>query len=298
MRGPSNARQAVEPAASLSVRNNLGRLDSLPYIPAKRALLMAEAKIPALIVDDEPPARAVIRRMLKEDPQIEMIGECANGREAIKALRRQPPDVLFLDIQMPEMDGFALLEALDEERMPVVIFVTAYNHYAVRAFEVAATDYLLKPFDHERLAKALQRAKLNLREKSREDRSQQMLALLRQLHAQSEYLDRFVIKHQGRVLLIPADEVDWLEAEGNYLLLPVGRAAHLIRETRRNLERRLNPRKFLRIHRSRMGNIDRVKELHVHVNREEQLVILKDGSQLRLSRRYREKVSRILGAAI
>ncbi len=253
--------------------------------------------IRALIVDDEPPARAILREMLKDDPEVEVIGECANGKQAVKALATQSPDLMFLDIQMPEMDGFALLEALDEEHMPTVIFVTAYDRYAVRAFEVAAVDYLLKPFNHERLAKALQRAKNSLTDGSA-DRSRQVIELLHQINARAEYLDRFVIKNNGRTLLVPADDVDWIEADGNYLLLHVGQSAHLLRQTLQSMEQRLNPRKFLRIHRSAIVNLDRIKELQTHVNGEDQIVILKDGSQLTLSRRFRDKVSQALGAPI
>lgn len=259
---------------------------------------MTELKLRALIVDDEPPARSILRQMLKDDSEIEVIGECSNGREAASLLRIQTPDLMFLDIQMPEMDGFALLEALDADQMPAVIFVTAYDRYAVRAFEVAAVDYLLKPFNYARLAKALQRAKSNLLERSGEDRSRQVIELLHQINARSEYLDRFIIKNNGRTLLIPVDDVEWIETDGNYLLLHVGQMTHLLRETLQNMERRLNPRKFLRIHRSAMVNLDCIKELHMHVNGEDQIVILKDGHQLTLSRRFREKVSQALGASI
>lgn len=258
---------------------------------------MSEAAICALIVDDEPPARAVIRRMLKEHADIEVVGECKNGREAIESLRKESPDLMFLDIQMPEMDGFELLEALSGNPVPAVIFVTAYDQYAVRAFEVAAVDYLLKPFDHERLETALQRARANLREKNSDDRTEQMLTLLEQLQAKTEHLERFVIKNNGRVLLVPVSDVDWIEVQGNYLRLHAGSSSYTIRETMNNLESRLDPRKFLRIHRSTMVNIDSVKEMQVHFN-EEHLVILKDGSQLTLSRRFRDRVSQFLGAQI
>ena len=147
---------------------------------------MSEIKIRALIVDDEPPARAVIRKMLAEDADIEIIGECSNGIEAVKSICKLAPDLLFLDIEMPEMDGFALLAAFDESKIPAVIFVTAYNRYAVKAFEVSAVDYLLKPFDHERMATALQRAKTNLREKTDEDRNDSIIELLQQIHAKAQ----------------------------------------------------------------------------------------------------------------
>ncbi len=259
---------------------------------------MMDLKLRALIVDDEPPARAILREMLKDDAEVEVIGECANGQEAMKALATQSPDLMFLDIQMPEMDGFALLEALDSDQIPNVIFVTAYDRYAVRAFEVAAVDYLLKPFNYARLAKALQRAKSNLRAGGSADRNRQVIELLRQINARAEYLDRFVVKNNGRTLLVPVDEVDWIEADGNYLLLHTGQDKHLLRETLQNMEQRLNPRKFLRIHRSAIVNLDRIKELQTHVNGEDHLVILKDASQLTLSRRYKEKVSQALGASI
>lgn len=258
---------------------------------------MSEDKIRALIVDDEPHARAVIRKMLAEDADIEVIGECSNGVEAIKAICKLAPDLLFLDIQMPEMDGFALLEAFDESRLPAVVFVTAYDQYAVKAFEISAVDYLLKPFDHERMSLALKRAKANLREHSGADRSEQVIDLLEQLNRQGQTLDRFVIKKAGRVFLLPVEEVDWIEADGNYVSLHSACARHLIRETMKHIEGRLDPRRFVRIHRSTIVNIDRIKELQIHFN-EEHLVILKDGTELVLSRRFREKLSQKLGTSI
>ena len=258
---------------------------------------MSEIKIRALIVDDEPPARAVIRKMLAEDADIEIIGECSNGIEAVKSICKLAPDLLFLDIEMPEMDGFALLAAFDESKIPAVIFVTAYNRYAVKAFEVSAVDYLLKPFDHERMATALQRAKANLREKTDEDRNDSIIELLQQIHAKEQTFDRFVIKQNGRVLLIPVEEVDWIESNGNYVLLHTVSGKYIIRETMKHIELRLDPQKFIRIHRSTIVNIDRIKELQIHFN-EEHLVILKDGSQLVLSRRFREKLSQRLGTSI
>lgn len=259
---------------------------------------MAELKLRVLIVDDEPPAREMIRYMLVEDSEVVVVGECSNGHEALDAIRLVTPDIIFLDIQMPEMDGLALLEACPPKMLPLVIFVTAFDRYAVKAFEYAAVDYLLKPFDHDRMERALKRAKSNLREKGSEERMLQMLSLLNQMHAKTEYLEHFVCKNNGRVRLIPVQEVDWVEAEGNYLTLHSGKMSFLIRDTMSNIEQRLNPKKFLRIHRSTLVNIDSVKELLVHVNHEEQLVILKNGAELTMSRRYRDKVSQVLGTSI
>lgn len=253
--------------------------------------------IRALIVDDEPPARAVIRKMLADDHEIAIVGECSNGREAIGQIAALQPDLLFLDIEMPEMDGFALLDVLEGPKTPVVIFVTAYDQYAVKAFDVSAVDYLLKPFDHDRMAVALKRAKANLIERSDEDRSEQLIDLLRNLAARENLLDRFVIKNNGRVFLIPVEDVDWIEACGNYVVLHTADAKHIIRETMKQTELRLDPKLFVRIHRSTIVNLARIKELQVHFN-EEHLVILKNGIELSLSRRFREKLSEKLGTSI
>ena len=260
--------------------------------------MMADATIRTLIVDDEPPARALLQQMLKDEPDIEVIGECSNGQEAITALRTHAPDLMFLDIQMPAMDGFTLLEALGGNRVPAIIFVTAYDRYAVRAFEVAAVDYLLKPFNHTRLHKAIERAKIGFTERSGEARSHQIVELLSRINARAECLERFVIKKSGRTVLIPVTEVDWIESDGNYLVLHIRQTTHVLRETLQSLEQRLNPRHFLRINRSTIVNLDRIQELHTHVNGEDQIVLLKTGNQLILSRRFRDKVSQALGAPI
>lgn len=258
---------------------------------------MSQEKIQALIIDDEPPARSVIRKMLAEDSEIEVVGECSNGIEAINSIQKLSPDLLFLDIEMPEVDGFGLLESFDEEKIPAVIFVTAYNQYAVRAFEVSAIDYLLKPFDHERMAKALEKAKANLRERSDAERSGQVLELLQRLNTKQEALGRFVVKNNGRVLLVPCEEIDWIEASGNYVLLHKRGEKHILRETMKRIEKRLDPDKFSRIHRSTIVNIDSIKELQTHFNGEH-LVILKSGTELTLSRRYREKLSQKLKTSL
>ncbi len=253
--------------------------------------------IKTLIVDDEPPARSVIRNMLDDEADIEIVGESTNGKDALDAIAELAPDLVFLDIEMPEMDGLSLVEALDGVATPAIIFVTAYNQYAAKAFDVAAVDYLLKPFDHERMAVALNRAKANLRERTDEDRSDQLIELLRHLTARENLLDRFVIKNSGRVLLVPVIDVDWIEACGNYIVLHAGPNKHIVRETMKQTELRLDPKMFVRIHRSTIVNIGRISELLVHFN-EEHLVVLKDGSQLTLSRRFRDKLSERLGTNI
>ncbi|MBC7798537.1 MAG: response regulator transcription factor [Pyrinomonadaceae bacterium] len=257
-------------------------------------------KFRALIVDDEPLARSIIRRLLDEIPDVEIIGEASNGLEAVVMLDKHNPDLVFLDVQMPEMDGFAALEAIEPEKLPVVIFVTAFDQYALRAFDAHAVDYLLKPFDDERFTKAVTRAKIQINGKNSgdaEQTGQQLLDLLKIINAKNSFLERFVVKNVGRVLLVKASDVDWIEAQDNYVSLHVGKTAHLIRETMQNLETRLDPNRFARIHRSTIVNIDSIKELHFDFNGD-QTVLLKDGQKLILSRRYRQKLSDILGSNI
>jgi two-component system LytT family response regulator len=260
--------------------------------------MTSAARLRALIVDDEPPARAFLRRMLGDHADIEVAGECSNGTQAAALVKALRPDLVFLDIQMPGSDGIAFAESLDPRDAPAIVFVTAHDRYAVRAFELAAVDYLLKPYDDQRLAKALARARSSLREHSSEERADKMLSLLAHLESQAEYLDRFVVRQQGRVYLVRADHVEWIAANGNYLLLHEGKDRHMIRETMQNVERRLNPRKFVRIHRSAIVNIDCIREIRKQGDDEEQQVVLKDGTELVLSRGYRDKVSKALGAVI
>jgi two-component system LytT family response regulator len=252
----------------------------------------------ALIVDDEPPARAFLRRMLSEHPDIELAGECSNGAQALETLRSTRANLVFLDIEMPEMDGLAFVEAMQGRDVPAIVFVTAHDRYAVRAFDLAAVDYLLKPFDHERLERALARARSSLSERTADERAQQVLTLLAQFQARSEHLERFAVRSQGRIVLLAADEVEWIAANGNYLLLHAGRQRHMLRETMQNIERRLDPKKFVRIHRSTMVRIDCIREIRRTGNEDEQLIVLKDGTELVLSRGLRERVSQALGAQI
>ncbi len=251
--------------------------------------------IRVLIVDDEPLAREMLREMLEADQDVGIVGERSNGREAVEAIHVHSPDLLFLDVQMPEVGGFEVLEALGTGPMPHVIFVTAYDQYAVRAFEVHALDYLLKPFDRERFDISWQRAKAQIVRDKDGGRDQRILALLEELKAgSSRYLERLVIKSGGRIYFLETNEIDWIEAEGNYVSVHSGKKSHLLRETISSLESQLDPRKFLRIHRSSIVRIDRIKELQPWFHGEYH-VILQNGTQLMLSRNYREKLQEALG---
>lgn len=245
-----------------------------------------------LIVDDEPLARERLRTLLRDEPDIELIGECADGKEAVSAIQGKNPELLFLDVQMPEMDGFAVLEAVGPERVPAVVFVTAYDRYALRAFDVHALDYLLKPFDRERFQKALERARAQVGERGK--LGDRLLALLKDIKDEPKRPERFVIKSAGRVFFLRADEIDWVEAAGNYVQLHVGSATHLMRETMGGLETRLDPEKFVRIHRSAIVQVDRIKEMQPAFHGD-YIVILQDGTRLNLSRSYREKLQALLG---
>jgi two-component system LytT family response regulator len=251
-------------------------------------------KIKTLIVDDEPLARRNVRLLLEKDPQIEIIDECRNGREAIKAVKSFSPDLIFLDIQMPEMDGFDVLARVGAEQIHAIIFVTAFDQYALKAFEVHALDYLLKPFDDARFYKALEQAKSQIEQREINKISKKLLALLEerennrlQQPKQPAYLSRLMIKLASRVFLLKVTDVDWIEADGNYAKLHVGRKSHLLREKLHDLETQLDPERFVRIHRSIIVNLDRIKEMHPHFHGD-YIVVLHDGTQLKLSRSRRE----------
>jgi two-component system LytT family response regulator len=211
------------------------------------------AKIRTLIVDDEPLARRGIRAQLDEEADIEIVSECRNGLEAVAAIEEQSPDLVFLDVQMPELDGFGVLEAVGVDRMPVVIFVTAYDQYALRAFDVHALDYLLKPVDAERFASALQRARKQIEHHNVQDLNQRLQRFLDDVQAKQKFTERLVIKSGGRIFFLKVEEIDWIEAADNYVRLHVGRDSHLLRETMNHLEKRLDPDHFLRVHRSRVS---------------------------------------------
>jgi two-component system LytT family response regulator len=251
-------------------------------------------KIRTLIVDDEPLGRERIRTLLADDPEIEVTGECPDGRQAIAVIERYKPDLVFLDVQMPEVDGFGVLDAIAGERMPAIIFVTAYDRYAVQAFEVHALDYLLKSFDRERFQAALQRAKEEIRRSREGLLNERLVGLLEDLQTKQKRLTRLVVKSAGRIVFLRVEEIDWVEAADNYVRVHAGHESHLMRETLQSLESRLNPAKFLRIHRSTLVNLDRIRELRP-IFHGDYLVKLNDGTELTLSRNYREKLLEPLG---
>ncbi len=254
-------------------------------------------RIRALVIDDEPLARDMIREMLQGDSEVEIVGECANGREAVEVIKALSPDLIFLDIQMPELGGFEVLESFDPKTAPYVIFATAYDQYAVRAFEVHAFDYLLKPFDHERFDVAWQRAKAQIKLDRTGERDQHILALLEELKSGPRYVERLAIKTGGRVFFLNVHDVHCVEAEGNYVRVFDNQKSYLLRETISGLEEQLDPKQFLRIHRSAIVKIDKIKELQPWFHGEYR-IILENGKQLTLSRNYRANLQEAVGNAL
>ena len=279
-----------------------------------------------LVVDDEPEAREGLVRLLRGDPEIEIVGECDSGRSAVTAIGALSPDVVLLDIQMPELNGFDVLAEVSPASMPVVVFVTAYDAYALRAFEAHALDYLLKPFSDERFAAAMRQAKQYVQQRRIGELGQKFAALLHgnplgassplverapgadsgepeatapgeQAPTKAEYLERIVVRHERDVSFVRVAEIDWIGAADYYAKLYVGPRTHLIRETMQQLEARLDPRQFVRIHRSAIVNVDRVKLIRPYF-RGGHVVVLHDGRKLVMSRGRREALERALGQPI
>jgi two-component system, LytTR family, response regulator len=255
---------------------------------------MKETKIRALIVDDELLARKFIRRILKHDPEFEIVGEATNGKEAVAMIGEEKPDLVFLDVQMPEMDGFGVLKAIGLNNLPDIIFTTAYESYAIRAFELHALDYLLKPFDQQRFRDALNYAKERLNCRQEEEGRLQIGALLDRINSRQEYLDRLIIRAGGRITFLHTREINWIEADDKYVHLHTDKGARMVRQTLTAMEAQLDPAKFVRIHRSAMVNLDRIRELQPLFNGEYSLLI-DDKTKLTLSRKYKEKLFNLLG---
>ncbi|HKS28643.1 MAG TPA: LytTR family DNA-binding domain-containing protein [Pyrinomonadaceae bacterium] len=251
--------------------------------------------IRTIIVDDVELARERIKILLGDEEELEIIAECANGREAIKAISTLKPDLVFLDIQMPEIGGFEVVEAIGVEEMPPVIFVTAYDEFALRAFEINAVDYLLKPFDEARLKRAVERARREIDRLTPDGKMEEKLRrLLKEVRSEPKYLKRIPVKSAREMTLVLTEGIDWISSAGHYLELHVaGGEKHLIREQLNRLEAKLDPERFVRIHRSIIVNLDSIKSLHPLFNGDH-LVILKNGQQLSLSRTYHEKLIALL----
>lgn len=248
-----------------------------------------------LIADDEPLARAKICEMLAGQDTVQIVGECATGRQTLTAVRELKPDLLFLDIQMPEMTGLEALEQLQGEATPHVVLVTAYDRYAVRAFEYAALDYLLKPFDRGRFLKALERARLQVARQQQNLSIQAVVRFVEDLRRGPAHVDRFAVKGKdGSVLLLRDQEIDWIESEGNYVRLHARKQRFLLRQTIGALEQELDPKRFIRVHRSTIVNLDRIKELQP-LFRGDFTIVLEDGTRLTLSRGHRKHLQDRLG---
>jgi two-component system, LytTR family, response regulator len=248
-------------------------------------------KIRTIIVDDEPLARERIRALLRDEADLEIVGECANGAEAVAAVKEKTPDLMFLDVQMPELGGFEVLRALGPERLPLVIFVTAYDQHALKAFEVHALDYLLKPFKQARFKETLQRVRKEMAQRQAGTVSENLLALLGQARPERErereHLTRIAVRNGERVLFVKTEQIDYVESAGNYVVLHTGKETHIVRETLTALEEKLEPRHFLRISRSTLVNLDRIKEIQP-LFKGEHAVLLHSGKQLAMTRGLRE----------
>src|SRR3954466_1087979 len=250
---------------------------------------MTTARTRVLIVDDEPLARERIRTLLADEPGFEIVGEASDGTSGAESILALQPDLVFLDVQMPGADGFDVIDAVGPDKMPFVVFVTAYDRYALKAFDVHALDYLLKPFDRDRFRQALTRANQQLEKQNGGDIEKRLAAIVNDLRPAKAKTDRFVVKSGGRIFFVRTSEIDWIEAAGNYVKLHVGNDSHLIRETMNAVEGKLSPDVFVRIHRCHIVNIEQVRELQPWFNGE-YVVFLKNAPPLPLGRGSRERL--------
>jgi two-component system, LytTR family, response regulator len=252
-----------------------------------------------IIVDDEELARRGIRTRLGRSRDVEIVGECSNGRQAIDAIRHSTPDLVFLDVQMPGKSGFDVIEAIGSKQFPYVIFVTAHDRYAIRAFEVNALDYLLKPIDDERFDLAFQRARDSLARDRDRDLGRRLASVLTEIGAQDgpeRKMDRIVVRSAGRVVFVKTSDIDWIEAAGDYVTLHVGKKSWLLRATISEMETSLQAKGFTRIHRSAIVNTERITEMRALDNGDYR-VLLRDGAELKLSRNYRERLQHLVGGS-
>jgi two-component system LytT family response regulator len=243
--------------------------------------------IRAVIVDDESLARKNVKRFLATEPDISVIGECGGGGEAINVIQELSPDLLFLDIQMPGIDGFEVLHAIRESKMPIIIFVTAYDQHALKAFEIHALDYLLKPLKQERFKRSIERVRTQMAMGESREITPGLKALIGKLETDQNHVSRFMIKSSNRVVLVKTGEIDWIESAANYALLHVGDKNYVVRETMQALEAKLSPKSFQRISRSAIVNLERIKELQP-MGKGQYVIILTNGMRLTMSRGIRD----------
>lgn len=267
------------------------------------------AKIRTIIVDDESLARRGLSIRLEKFDDIEVITECKNGREALSAIEEYSPDLVFLDIQMPGIDGFEVVHKMQGDAMPLVVFVTAFDQYAVDAFEIHAVDYVLKPVEDERLSIAIERVRHHLSQQDTQDHKKRLMDLITNITGQSpsqidemlasgelpgeKYPDKIAVKDRGETTLVPSKDIAWVEAAGDYMCIHANDQVHVLRSTMKNLESKLNPNNFQRIHRSTIVNLEKIEKVCSHINGEYYLV-LKGGSRLKMSRSYRDKIKHIV----
>ena len=249
-------------------------------------------RLTVLIVDDEPLAREGLRMLLADDPEIAAVQEAKNGREAVQCVREGRPDLVFLDVQMPEMDGFSVVDEIGPEQMPAVVFITAHDQYAIRAFEINAIDYLLKPVTGERFVQSLARAKARLHTREPQE-SRQILSLLETIASPRRYLKRMAVQSAGKTSFIGVEDVDWIRAAENYVELHVAQAQHLLLVAMNTLEKSLDPETFVRIHRSLIVNLHRVKEIQP-ASHGEYVLLLHSGVRLQSGRTYHERVKALI----
>lgn len=250
-------------------------------------------RIRAIIVDDEPLAREGVRLHLEAEPDVEIVGEAGTGEEAVELIETVRPDLLFLDVQMPGLDGFGVLDAVGPAHMPVTIFTTAYDQFALRAFDAHAIDYILKPYDAQRFSSAIERARMHLNGRRKVQVDERLDSLIDELRARNQYLERLVVRSGGRILILRVADIDWVEAASNYVRLHAGGREYLLRETMTALESKLDPADFVRIHRSTIVRVDKIRELEP-LFQGDYVVILDDSTRLTSSRGYREKLQELL----
>ena len=246
-------------------------------------------KIRTLIVDDEPLAREWVRNGLQNEPDVEVIGECGDGFEAVKTIAAEKPDLVLLDVQMPGLDGFGVLASVDPDNLPAVVFVTAFDRYALKAFEAHAVDYLMKPFSGERLHQAVERARAAIDRSASKDLKTQLRALLDDIERERQYPEWLLIKKDDRSVFLRVEDIDWIESARNNVRLHVGKDVYVYHETTSGIEARLDPKHFFRIHRSTIVHIERIRDMHPWFNGD-YAVTLKDGTRLTLSSTYRERL--------